>query len=294
MSTAPKIKMPSTKASFAYPLSITNVGTATALIHLGEPSSPSRINLITDPVFSPGGTRIEYRGVVIKKSDSPALSLDQLPPIDAVLLSHEDHPDNLDDLGRRLLDGRRVFTTMDGASQLAPRPGVRGLKKWETVCLDLGGEGTARKLEVTATPCKHLPGGEVVGFIISSPDGAFGTHRDGRPNAIYFSGDTIHLEELGQMKKKYHIAVAMLNIGKATVSLPGGGADGGGPLQITMGGEQAAQLAKDIGADVIVPLHFESWSHFTESGADLANDFAKAGMEDKVLWLKRGMETKIA
>ncbi|KAK3397566.1 beta-lactamase superfamily domain-containing protein [Sordaria brevicollis] len=286
--------MPSPKASFAYPLSITNIGTATALIHLGEPNSPSRINIITDPVFSPGGTIIEYRGIVINKSDSPALALDQLPPIDAVLLSHEDHPDNLDELGRRLLDGRKVFTTMDGASQLAPRPGVRGLKNWETVGLDLGGEGPARKLEVTATPCKHLPGGEVVGFIISSPDGAFGTHRDGRPNAIYFSGDTIHLEELGKMKGKYHIAVAMLNIGKATVSLPGGGADGGGSLQITMGGEQAAQLAKDIGADVIVPLHFESWSHFRESAGDLANDFVKAGVEDKVLWLKRGVESRIA
>ncbi|EAA29625.1 hypothetical protein GE21DRAFT_1643 [Neurospora crassa] len=285
--------MPPTQISFDYPLSITNIGTATALIHLGEPSSPNRINLITDPVFGPGSTQIEYRGLVIKKSDSPALTIDQLPPIDAVLLSHEDHPDNLDELGRRLLDARRVLTTRDGASQLAPRPGVRGLKNWETVCLDFGGEGKARKLEVTATPCKHLPGGQVVGFIVSSSDGAFGTQPDGRPNAIYFSGDTIHLEELGKMKAKYHIAVAMLNIGKATVILPGGGADGGGPLQITMGGDQAAQLAKDIGADVIVPLHFESWSHFAESGAQLAHDFAKAGVEDRVLWLKRGVETKI-
>ncbi|KAL0474794.1 beta-lactamase superfamily domain-containing protein [Neurospora intermedia] len=285
--------MPPTQISFDYALSITNIGTATALIHLGEPSSPNRINLITDPVFGPGSTQIEYRGLVTKKSDSPALAIDQLPPIDAVLLSHEDHPDNLDELGRRLLDARRVLTTRDGASQLAPRPGVRGLKNWETVCLDFGGDGKARKLEVTATPCKHLPGGQVVGFIISSSDGAFGTQPDGRPNAIYFSGDTIHLEELGKMKAKYHIAVAMLNIGKATVILPGGGADGGGPLQITMGGDQAAQLAKDIGADVIVPLHFESWSHFAESGAQLANDFAKAGVEDRVLWLKRGMETKI-
>ncbi|KAK3498669.1 beta-lactamase superfamily domain-containing protein [Neurospora crassa] len=285
--------MPPTQISFDYPLSITNIGTATALIHLGEPSSPNSINLITDPVFGPGSTQIEYRGLVIKKSDSPALTIDQLPPIDAVLLSHEDHPDNLDELGRRLLDARRVLTTRDGASQLAPRPGVRGLKNWETVCLDLGGEGKARKLEVTATPCKHLPGGQVVGFIVSSADGAFGTQPDGRPNAIYFSGDTIHLEELGKMKAKYHIAVAMLNIGKATVILPGGGADGGGPLQITMGGDQAAQLAKDIGADVIVPLHFESWSHFAESGTQLAHDFAKAGVEDRVLWLKRGVETKI-
>ncbi|MCV5137912.1 hypothetical protein OFB61_25170, partial [Escherichia coli] len=80
---------------------------------------------------------------------------------------------------------------------------------------------------------------------------------------------------------------------KAPVNLPGGRADGGAPPKITLRGDLAAQMAKVFGADVIVPLHFESWSHFAESGAQLAHDFAKAGVEDRVLWLKRGVETKI-
>ena len=46
----------------------------------------------------------------------------------------------------------------------------------------------------------HLPGGEVVGFIITAP--SFGT-TDGKPNAIYFSGDTIYLPELAKMRERF-------------------------------------------------------------------------------------------
>lgn len=58
----------------------------------------------------------------------------------------------------------------------------------------------SRRLEITGTPCEHLPGGEVTGFILTNP--SFGK-TDGKPNAIYFSGDTIYLPELAKMKEKY-------------------------------------------------------------------------------------------
>lgn len=45
------------------------------------------------------------------------VSIVELAVIDLILLSHED-PDNLDSLGRTLLNGRRVFTTVDGKSQI--------------------------------------------------------------------------------------------------------------------------------------------------------------------------------
>lgn len=95
-------------------LDITHIGTATAILDIDG------VNLLTDPFFSPGGSSWPVTETVnLEVSDDPALRLDQLPVIDAVLLSHEDHIDNLDDLGRRLLDGRRVFTTVDGAKNLA-------------------------------------------------------------------------------------------------------------------------------------------------------------------------------
>ncbi|KAL2262298.1 hypothetical protein VTK26DRAFT_1802 [Humicola hyalothermophila] len=260
---------------FNAPLAITHIGTATAIIHIDG------VNLITDPVFSPGGTEWSFGIMTLKLFDSPAMDLSTLPPIDAVLLSHEDHPDNLDEPGRALLDGRKVLTTPDGAKKLAPRPGVRALLPWETFPLEIGG----RNFDVVGTPCEHLPGGEVVGFIVTAP--SFG-QTDGKPNAIYFSGDTIYLPELAKMRDRFHISVALLNIGKATAPLPTG------PLQITLDGADAARLFREIGADVLVPMHFESWDHFKEKREALRAAFEKEGVMDKVLWLEPGVKTSIA
>ncbi len=110
--------------NFGASLAITHIGTATAIIHIDG------VNLLTDPFFSPAGTEWDLGIAVLKNTDTPALGLADLPPIDAVLLSHEDHPDNLDEPGRATLDGRHVFTTADGAKKLAPRPGVKAIGPW--------------------------------------------------------------------------------------------------------------------------------------------------------------------
>jgi L-ascorbate metabolism protein UlaG (beta-lactamase superfamily) len=84
------------------------------------------------------------------------------------------------------------------------------------------------------------------------------------------------------------ISVALLNIGKATAPLPSG------PLQITMDGAQAARLFKEIGADVLVPMHFESWGHFAEKREALAKALEREGVMDRVLWLEPGVRTVLA
>ncbi|KAL1963110.1 hypothetical protein VTN77DRAFT_8653 [Rasamsonia byssochlamydoides] len=262
--------------TFKSTLNITHIGTATAILEIDG------VNLLTDPFFSPAGTEFDVgHGIILKNTDTPALRLEDLPPIDAVLLSHEDHPDNLDELGRRLLDGRHVLTTVDGAKKLAPRPGVRGLRPWETVTLAVGG----KKFQVTGTPCQHLPGGECTGFIITADE--FGTSPDGRPNAIYISGDTVYIDELTRIPEKFHIVAAILNLGAAHAPLPTG------TIQITMDGKQAARLFRDIKADVLVPMHYESWGHFTQFGKELEQVFKAEGIYDKVCWLTPGESKKV-
>ncbi|SJL01372.1 probable Zn-dependent hydrolases of the beta-lactamase fold, putative [Armillaria ostoyae] len=255
-------------------LSIKHISTASAIFEIDG------VNLLTDPFFSPAGTEWDAGVTVLKNSDTPALGLQDLPPIDAVLLSHEDHPDNLDELGRRLLDGRKVITTTDGARKLHPRPGVRGIRPWETVPLEAGG----KRFQMTGTPCQHLPGGKCTGFIITAPE--FGS-TDGLPNVIYFSGDTVYFEELVEMRDKFHVVVAVLNLGAAKVPLPGG------QLQITMDGKQAARLFREIRADILVPMHYESWGHFTQNGEELAKAFEEEGIQDKVCWLTPGVSKKV-
>ncbi|KAI5919591.1 Metallo-hydrolase/oxidoreductase [Camillea tinctor] len=262
--------------SFKSSVSITHIGTATAILEIDG------VNFLTDPYFSPNGTEWDVGIATLVSHYTPALALQDLPPIDAVLLSHEDHPDNLDELGRRLLDGRRVLTTIDGANKLGPRPGVKGLKPWETNTLSIGG----KRFEVTATPCQHLPGGECTGFVLAASE--FGS-TDGLPNAIYFSGDTIYLEELSRIREKWHVSIALLNLGAATVVLPGSDE----PLLITMDGKQGARLFRDIGADVLVPMHFESWDHFREGKEALAAAFQEEGVGEKVKWLELGVHMQL-
>ncbi|CAE6400676.1 unnamed protein product [Rhizoctonia solani] len=260
---------------FQSKVEMTFIGTATAILSIDG------VNFITDPVFDPAGTSYDLGIVTLQSLKAPALGLDQLPAIDAVLLSHEDHQDNLDTSGRTLLDGRIVITTPDGASKLQPRPAVRAIHPWETLSLKIGGKG----FNITGTPCVHLPGGETTGFIVQTP--SFGTSPDGLPNAIYFSGDTIYIEELAQMRSKFHIVLGILNLGAVIAPGPDG------PLQITLDGKSAVKLIQDIGADIVVPMHFDSWKHFIEPSTESAKVFVEAGLKDKVVWLEPGVTKQV-
>ena len=120
----------------------------------------------------------------------------------------------------------------------------------------------------------------------------FGTGRDGLPKAIYFSGDTVYIPELASIASKYHVTAAILNLGNAYA--PKDLNDSDSPMyQITMDGKSAARLFREITADVLVPMHYEAWGHFTQFGEELKQVFLDEGIAEKVCWLVGGKAVEV-
>src|SRR5438309_796999 len=144
-------------------ISITLIGGPTALIEIDG------FRLLTDPTFdAPGAYQLPH--VRLEKLTGPAVSADAVGDVDAVLLSHDQHSDNLDHSGREYLSRtRRVLTTKAGAKRLGGN--TEGFAPWELTELT-GGNGHA--LTVTATPARHGPAGieplsgDVIGFVVAS------------------------------------------------------------------------------------------------------------------------------
>ncbi|MEV6611767.1 MBL fold metallo-hydrolase [Kutzneria sp. NPDC051319] len=93
--------------------SITFVGTATTLLRLDE------FTVLTDPNFLHRGQWAYLgKGLVSRRRTEPALRIHELPPLDAVVLSHL-HGDHFDRTARRGLDrATPVVTTPKAARRL--------------------------------------------------------------------------------------------------------------------------------------------------------------------------------
>src|SRR5438093_769406 len=109
---------------------ITHIGGPTVLIAIGD------WRLLTDPTFDPAGGKYAFGwGTGSRKLAGPAIDAADIGPIDAVLLSHDHHEDNLDAAGRALLPSAGVvITTASGARRLGSD--ARGLAPWATTRLE--------------------------------------------------------------------------------------------------------------------------------------------------------------
>lgn len=253
-------------------LGLTYIGGPTALLELGG------LRLLTDPTFDPGGTEYPTPVYVLRKTMGPALAADAIGPVDAVLLSHDHHFDNLDHAGRRLLaSAGRVVTTVAGAERLGGN--AVGLEPWQSH--ELSGPA-GRTLRVTATPARHgPPGGDrgpVIGFMLEP---------GGRPDdAVYVSGDTVWYEGVAEVARRFSPRVAILFAGAARVAPAG-------PANLTFAAAETVAAARAFSRALIVPLHYEGWQHFTESGEDIARAFRETGLTKRLRWPVAGRRWEV-
>jgi L-ascorbate metabolism protein UlaG (beta-lactamase superfamily) len=227
-------------------LRITHIGGPTTLL------SAAGWSLLVDPTFDPPGRRYAFAlGTSSVKEVGPAVAVGDLPHIDAVLLSHEHHADNLDDSGRALLPSADVVvTTVSGGKTLGG--GSRGLAAWDTTVLESPGRVP---IEITATPCRHGPPlshpitGDVIGFAL---------RWEGQENGVlWISGDTVLYPGVRSVADRLDVDVAVIHLGKVQFGLTG-------PLKYTMTADDAVKLCEEVQPRTAIPVHYEGWSHFRE------------------------------
>ncbi len=250
-------------------LKMTQIGGPTALLRWGS------LRLLTDPTFDPAGTEYAVGAYVLRKTAGPAVSPESLGRVDAVLLSHDHHFDNLDRSGRALLGTfGTVLTTQAGAERLAGN--AIGLGPWRSVNLP---SPDGRALRVTVTPARHGPAefdrGPVAGFVMA--------YDDAPEIAVYVSGDTVWYDGVAEIARCYPVKAAVLFMGAARLAAAG-------PWHLTMTAEEGIEAAHAFSDAAIVPLHCEGWEHYTESREAVTCAFAKAGLENRLYWGEPGRE----
>jgi L-ascorbate metabolism protein UlaG (beta-lactamase superfamily) len=251
-----------------------------AFTHIGGPTTLIEVDgwrIITDPTFdAPGRTYKFGWGTSSRKTTGPAISIDAIGPIDAVLLTHEHHADNLDEAGRALLPlAGTVLTTVTGAAKLGAN--AHGLRDWGTTRLEGDGKPT---ITVTATPCRHGPPGShpIVGDVVG-----FALAWDGQQHgAVWISGDTVLYDGVRAVADRLDVGTAIVHLGSVRFPITG-------PLKYTMTARDATQLCERIGPTTVIPVHYEGWSHFRQGRADAEREFdAVPDVARRVRWAPIG------
>ncbi len=250
-------------------IQITHIDTACFLLELDG------LRILTDPVFDPPGRFYSFGfGTFSHKHSTPALTPEQVGKVDVVLLSHDQHQDNLDRTGREFLKTvPLVISTKPAARRI---PGIHGLADWESTLIP----GSAVK--VTATPAQHTGlrilnplAGKVIGFVLEWP---------GQKGVFYISGDTVYFKGIDEIARRYPaIDTAVLHTGRAGFPYLTG------PLPYTFHAKDALRAAAVLSPARIIPVHCGGWWHFREKEKNANEIYAGSGFADRFVHLKPGV-----
>ena len=230
-----------------YGCQLTWIGHASFLLQLGT------CNVLIDPVLS------SRRIGKMKRYVEPGLSLEQLPPIHGLLITHE-HPDHLDDWTvRRLPPTTHVIAPKGLASYFEQRrlSRVTELDWWQSTEL-----AAADPVVVTLVPARHgSPGSGVFerakalcgGFVVESSS-----------HGIYHSGDTAFFDGFAELGARFpHLDAALLPVGAYEREEKG--------RRRHMTPEEAGRAFLQCGAHRLVPMHWGTFQLADEplrEGAD--------------------------
>jgi L-ascorbate metabolism protein UlaG (beta-lactamase superfamily) len=199
--------------------------------------------ILTDPVWSERCSPSTLIGP--KRFHAPPIALAALPPIDAVVISH-DHYDHLDMPVIRFLAARGTpFAVSLGIGAHLERWGVAPRQITE---LDWNESVDIAGLHITATPSRHYSGRNPrhnnetlwASWVVKGP-----------AHTIFFSGDTGYSDAFRKIGKEHGpFDLTLIKIGAYDRSWP----------WIHMNPEEAVQAHVDLGGRVMLPVHWATFN----------------------------------
>ncbi|MCB1077215.1 MAG: MBL fold metallo-hydrolase [Verrucomicrobiae bacterium] len=176
----------------------------------------------------------------VKRTRYPGLKIEDLPKIDAVLISHA-HMDHLHrPTLKRVASGQTVFVPK-GVSGL-----LKGMNFGRIHELDLYEHFQFDETEIIFTPAYHW-GARMIhdthrsfgGFIMRTAH-----------SSLYHCGDSAYFDGFSEIGRRYSIDAAILPIG--AYDSPSG-------RDVHMNPEEAIQAFEDLGAKQMIPMHHETF-----------------------------------
>ncbi len=220
-------------------LRLTWLGHSTVLIELDG------VRVITDPVWGQRISPVRFAGP--RRFQPAPVELEQLPELDAVIVSH-DHYDHLDKPSIEKLSKRDVpFFTSLGVGAHLEKYGVdpqriTELDWWETAKVPKS------DVVISAAPSQHFSGRGLrdrnttlwSAFIVKGPK-----------HQVFFSGDTGLTEEYSEIGRRFgRFDAVLLEIGAWHESWG----------QIHLGPKNALEALKLLGGGLLLPVHWGTYN----------------------------------
>jgi L-ascorbate metabolism protein UlaG (beta-lactamase superfamily) len=253
--------------------SIFFVGTATVILRYAG------FTILTDPNFLHAGDHVHLGyGLTAERLTNPALDIEQLPPLDFVVLSHY-HGDHFDRIAEeRLRKDVPIITNEHAASKLKEKgfTATIALDTWGAVAASKGGG----RVRVTSMPARHGPPivekflPPVMGSMLEFEAGAGKTAL-----RLYITGDTLVFDDLKEIPQRYpDIDLGVFHLGGTTIM----------GILLTMDAEQGVEAVKLINPRKAIPVHYNDYEVFKSPLEDFKRAAADAGLSERMVYLSHG------
>ena len=282
--------MESNNSSSSTKGSIFFIGNATVLIKYAG------FTILTDPTFIHMHEKVPLGyGLDTTRLTNPAMEINQLPPLDLVLLSHF-HGDHFDQATIRELDkSLPIVTNSHAVDELSIRgfTNTKKLETWEnTAFTKKDNNNNNVELQITATPGRHGPF-PVAMFLPKVMGSILDFKRKGDRNdsnsttsinsnqlfRIYITGDTTVFDDIKEIPKRYpNIDLALLHLGGTTIM----------GIMLTMDAKEGLEMFNIVNPKKAIPIHYNDYDVFKSPIEDFQTKVKEAGIEDRVFYLNHG------